>query len=145
MHIQQLKQQNSYWFHKHLQFKWLTALDRLQYFINHIKNKRKKGGLIFIIDAYQSPMTVYFYKLATGNKTALFGLFFHLRYLIQLLDVGVYQLLKHPHMKEIDKTIRLKNEKWGKLKFFSKFYSFQNMIFNAISISNTFNLTNLVW
>lgn len=51
-----------------------SALEWLQYFIDHTQSKRRGAWLLLIIDGYGSYMTIPFHNLATKNKIVLFHL-----------------------------------------------------------------------
>lgn len=114
------------------------TLKWLQHFTNYIKNKKQGAWLFFIIDNYDSHMTISFYNLATKNKIVLFCFSKYFNHLIQLLDIGVFQLFKYYYTDIIDKTVRLENEKFSKLKFLAVFQSFCNQTFKLNTIYHVF-------
>ena len=97
------------------------ALEWLQHLIDHTQNKRRGAWLFLIIDDYSSQMILPFHNLVTENKIVLFRLPLYSTHLTQPLDVGVFQSFKHYHMDAIDKTVRLGDEKFGKLEFLAAF------------------------
>ena len=121
-----------------------TMLEWLQHFINHTKNKRRVAWLLFIIDGYRSHMIIPFHNLATKNKIVLFYLPLHSTYLIQLLDVGVFQPFKYYHINAIDKAVWLGDKKFGKLEFLAAFQLFRNQTFKSTIICHAFKSTDLV-
>ena len=66
-------------------------------------------------------MTILFYNVANKNKIVLFHLPSYYTHLIQPLDVGVFKFFKYYHIDGIDKTVRLGDDKFGKLEFLSIF------------------------
>ena len=121
-----------------------VALEQLQHFVDYIKNKRQDTWLLLIIDGYESYMTISFHNLATKNKIVLFYFLPYFTYLIQPLNVRVFQLFKHYHIDAIDKVVRLGDKKFGKLKFLAVFQLFCNQTFKPITICHAFKLTGLV-
>lgn len=83
------------------------ALEQLQHFINHTKNKKRGIQLLFIIISYSLYMTIPFHNITTENKIVLFHLPTHLIYLTQTLNIGVFQLFKHYYIDTIDITVQL--------------------------------------
>ena len=121
-----------------------TALEWLQHFIDHTKNKRQSAWLLLIIDGYRSHMTIPFHNPATKNKIVLSCLLLHSTHLTQPLDVEVFQPFKHYHIDAIDKAVRLRDEKFGKLEFLAAFQSFRNQTFKPTTICHAFKSTGLV-
>ena len=89
-------------------------------------------------------MTLPFYNLATKNKFVLFCLLSHTTYLTQPLDVAVFQPFKYYNTDVVDKTVRLGDEKFGKLEFLAAFQSFRNQTFKPTTIRHAFKSTGLV-
>ena len=120
-----------------------TAIEWLQHFVDHTKNKRQ-GAWLLIVDGYGSYMTIPFHNLATENKIVLFRLPLYSTHLTQPLDVGIFQPFKHYHTDAIDKAVRLEDEKFGKLEFLAAFQSFRHQTFKPTTIRHAFKSTGLV-
>ena len=62
---------------------------------------------LFIMDGYNNHMIVNFIAFCMGYLINLFILFLHTSHLLQLLNVGVFALLKCAFIKEIDAVFQL--------------------------------------
>ncbi len=89
-------------------------------------------------------MTIPFHNLANVNRIVLFRLPTNSTHLTQRLDVRVFQPFKYYHTDDIDKAVRLGDEKFGKLEFLAAFQSFRNQIFKSSTIRHAFKSTGLI-
>ena len=121
-----------------------SAMDWLNHFIEHTKNKRQGAWLLLIIDGFGSHMTIPFFEVATVNKIVLFRLLAHSTHLTQPLDVGVFQPFKHYHTEAIDRAVRLGDSQFGKLEFLAAFQGFRNETFKPSTIRHAFRSTGIV-
>lgn len=88
-------------------------------------------------------MTILFHNFVIGNKIVLFCLCPYFIYLIQLLDIAVFQLFKHYHKDVIDKAIWLSNEMFDKLEFLAIFQLFCSQSFKLSTIYHAFKSIRL--
>ena len=120
------------------------AMNWLNHFIEHTRNKRREAWIILIIDEFESHMTISFLNKIIDNNIVLFRLSAHSTHLTQSLNVEVFQSFKHYHIEIIDKAIRLSDTQFNKLEFLTAFQIFRDQIFKKSTIRHVFKITDLV-
>ena len=82
------------------------ALDWLQHFIEHTALYKQEEPKILLLDSHPSHLSYEFLKAAEASYIELYTFPSHLIYILQLLDVGIFQPYKHYHREAVLKAIR---------------------------------------
>ena len=97
-----------------------------------------------IIDDFGLHLTMLFFDLSIINNIGLFQLSTHSTYLIQSLNIKVFQLFKHYYTEAINQVIRLGDTQFSRIEFLVAFQTLRTQIFKSITICYTFKITRIV-
>ena len=92
-----------------------------------------------IFNEFEFHAIISFLKLTIANNIILFYIFVHITHFLQFLNVNVFQSFKQQHAENVNKTVKLKNNKFDKLKFLTTFNLFCNKTFKIFTIKHVFH------
>ena len=67
----------------------------------------------------------------------------HITHFLQFLNVNVFQSFKQQHAESVNKTVKLRDDKFDKLKFLTIFNSFRSKTFKIFTIKHVFRKTGI--
>ena len=101
------------------------ALNWFCYFIKNVQRKRVDQWIFLLINNHNFHKTYPFWKLTQNNYIVLFMLLFHFTYILQPLNVDVFQVYKHHYELAINKIIKQKNVRFDHYDFLIAFDKFR--------------------
>jgi len=120
-------------------------LKYLEHFNRFTKDHTKGVYHMLIFDGHGSHLSQPFIDYCWEHRIQPFQLPPHITHLLQPLDVGVFQALKHSFKKEIRKEIFNGATKISKVNFFAFFQTFHNKVFKNRQIATSvFRKTGLI-
>lgn len=97
-----------------------------------------------MMNDYESHLTYEFWEYVKTNNILMFKLFSHSIHLTQLLNVEVFQSMKHWHSKAVDTVIRLSNVEFSRLNFLTAFRDFKTKAFKLIIVQSAWKKIDLI-
>jgi hypothetical protein len=91
----------------------MTTMDKV------IEYKRKR---LLLLDRHESHINIPFLDFAETHNIIIIALPPHSTYLIQPLDVGVFQSLKSAHSRILESEVRARETIFGKAEFMRKLH-----------------------
>ena len=99
---------------------------------------------MLVINDHDSNMTIEFLDFVTKYNILSFTFSSHVTYLLQSLNIDVFQLFKHWHAQSVDTTMRYDEIEFKKLDFFVLFSTMHTQIMILRTISHLKEKTNLL-
>ncbi len=93
---------------------------------------------------YESHHTSEFLFYCENHKIIFFSLSLHTTYLLQSLNVYVFQSLKHWHSKMINRAVQMNDEIFSKVEFLTAFNEFWIKVFKEFIIQSAWKHTDLI-
>ncbi len=122
---------------------WIS-LQCLKHFDRFSQKHQKKAWRMLMMNDYESHYTHEFLFYCENHKIILFDLSLHTTYLLQSLDVCVFQSLKHWHSKTINWAVQMSDEIFSKVKFLTVFNEFWIKVFKESIIQSAWKHTDLI-
>ena len=120
------------------------ALDHLKYF-NLWSSKRQVGAYrLLIFNGYGSHLIYKFIEYCNNRKIIPFSLPPYTSYLLQPLDVGVFQPLKHYYKCAVEKATRTGCTNFNKVEFLNAIHSIRVQMFKRSIIIHFFKNAGLI-
>lgn len=121
------------------------GLKYLEHFNYFTESKSTSKYRLLIFDGYSSYLNQEFIDFCQDYYIRPFLLLLYTIHLLQPLDIGVFQALKHNFKKTIQKEVFLGTQEITRTDFFSFFQSFHNKTFkNPRIYKSTFKKTGLI-
>jgi hypothetical protein len=100
---------------------------------------------MLVIDGHRSYLTIEFvdYCYCPDIKISVFLLPVHSIYILQLLDIGVFQSFKHYYQEVLKESIRYRGLDYKRADFLSSFQRIRDLIFKKPIICSTFEKSGL--
>lgn len=93
------------------------------------------------MDGYGSHHTYEFLKFCEDYKIKVYPP--HITHLLQLLDVCVFQPLKHWHLQAVNEAVQKGDETFSKVEFLNAFNSFRRKAFKESTIRSAWGKNSL--
>ena len=120
------------------------ALDYLKHF-NLQSSKRQVGAYrLLIFNGYGSHLTYEFIEYYDDRKIIPFSLLPYTSYLLQPLNIRVFQPLKHYYKCAVEKATRIGCTNFNKVEFLNAIYSIRVQTFKRSTIIHSFKNTGLI-
>ena len=120
------------------------SIEWLKYFDKHSLKSQKGAYRLLMMDGYGSHHTIEFIEYCIEAKIIPFGLPPHTTYLLQLLDVVVFQSLKHCHVEAVKDAIAHGDETFNKVEFLNALNSFRNKAFKVSTIKSAWKAVGII-
>jgi len=120
-----------------------TAIDWIKHFNKFTQEHCQGGTRLLLIDGHGSHLTAEFTKYAESNNIQLFALPPHTTHLLQPLDVGCFQPLKHYHSRTIDWASRSGATDIRKTDFLATLTQIRQQTFTEHTIKSGWKRTGL--
>ncbi len=130
-----------------IEFEYLNdekIFDWLKHFDFHSQKTQIEAHKLLIINNYEFHLIYEFLQYVDFHNIIIFTLFLHSTHVTQLLNVRIFQLMKHYYSKMIDETIQLESISFNKQNFLAFFISLWVKIFIKLNIWSTFKQIKLV-
>ena len=99
---------------------------------------------MLVINDYESHHTSEFLFYCENHKIIFFSLSLHTTYLLQSLNVYVFQSLKHWHSKMINRAVQMNDEIFSKVELLTAFNEFWIKVFKEFIIQSAWKHTDLI-
>ncbi len=118
--------------------RWLKHFDRFS------QKHQKRAWRMLVMNDYESHHTREFLFYCEDHKIIFFDLSSHTTYLLQSLNVCVFQPLKHWHSKMINRAVQMSDEIFSKVEFLAAFNEFRIKVFKESIIWSAWKHTDLI-
>ncbi|RPA88813.1 DDE-domain-containing protein [Choiromyces venosus 120613-1] len=122
----------------------LLYLEWLKYFERFSAQRQVGAFHLLLLDGYGSHCTREFIAFCDEKNIIPFCLPPHTTHLLQLLDVVIFQSLKHYHAEAMDKATRTGCSDFNKVEFLSALTSIRTQVFKQTTIISAFWKTGLL-
>lgn len=119
------------------------SLAWIKHFDKHTLKSARSSKRLLILDGHGSHYTREFIQYCEEHNIIPFGLPPHLIYILQPLDVVVFQPLKHYYTKAVETLIRDGLTNIGKLEFLGCINDCRRKAFKTTTIASTFKKTGI--
>jgi len=116
----------------------------LKHFNCFSQRHQKRAWRMLVMNDYESHHTSEFLFYCENHKIIFFNLSLHTIHLLQLLNVCIFQLLKHWHSKMINWVVQMSDEIFSKIEFLTVFNKFQIKVFKESIIQSAWKHTDLI-
>ena len=106
--------------------------------------KQQGAWRLLLMDGHGSHHTYEFLKYYEEHKIKVLDMPSHTTHLLQPLDVGVFQPLKHWHLEAVNKAVQQGDETYTKVEFLNAFNTFRPKAFKASTIRSAWKRTGLI-
>ena len=120
------------------------ALEWMKHFEKELAKVQQGDFRLLLMDGYGSHLTYEFWSYAKDHKIALWRLPPYATHLLQPLDVGIFQPMKHWHQEALDSCIRLGDSTFDKQDFLASFQWIQDKTFTRSNILSAWRKAGLV-
>jgi hypothetical protein len=120
------------------------ALDWFDHFEAHTRPLDSTESRLLLLDNHGSHCTIEFHQRCLNANVVLFLLPPHSTHLVQPLDVGVFQVCKHYHQKDIRKRLAYGGVDYGKLDFLNGLFSIRAKAMKSSTIESSWEKAGLV-
>ena len=122
---------------------WIS-LQWIQHFEKFSARKQQGAWRLLLLDSFGSHHIYEVVKFCEDHKIIPFSMPSHTTHLLQPLDVGVFQPLKHWHLEAVNDAVQNGDETFSKVEFLHVLNTFQGKAFKPTTICSAWEKTGLI-
>ena len=122
---------------------WIS-LQWIKHFDHYSQRYQRGSWRLLVMNGYGSHHTREFLSYCENHKIIPFDLPSHTTYLLQPLNVCVFQPLKHWHSKAVNEAVQTGDEIFTKIKLLAAFHGFRSKAFKNTTIRSAWKQTGLI-
>ena len=122
---------------------WIS-LQKVKHFEKFSAAHQKSVWRLLLMDGHRSHHTYKFFKFCENHRIKPIGMPPHIIHLLQLLDVCVFQPLKHWYFEAVNEAVQNSNKIFSKIEFLNFFNSFCCKAFKETTIRSSWKQTSLI-
>ncbi len=122
---------------------WIS-LQWIKHFDHYSQRYQRGSWRLLVMNGYGSHHTREFLSYCENHKIIPFDLPSHTTYLLQPLNVCVFQPLKHWHSKAVNEAVQTGDEIFTKIKLLAAFHGFRSKAFKNTTIRSAWKQTDLI-
>lgn len=122
---------------------WIS-LQWIQHFEKFSARKQQKAWRLLLLDSFGSHHIYEVVKFCENHKIIPFNMPSHTTHLLQPLNVGVFQPLKHWHLEAFNDAVQNGDETFSKVKFLHALNTFQGKAFKPTTIRFAWEKTGFI-
>lgn len=122
---------------------WIS-LKWIRHFEKFSAQKQQGAWRLLLLDGYGSHHIYEVVKFCEDHKIIPFGMPSHTTHLLQPLDVGVFQPLKHWHSEAVNDAVQNGDETFSKVEFLNALNTFRRKAFKPTTIRSAWKKIGLI-
>lgn len=122
---------------------WIS-LQWVKHFEKHSAKRQQGEWHLLLMDGHGLHHIYKFLKFCDDHKIKVVAIPLYTTYLLQPLDICVFQPLKHWHSETVNEAVQNGNETFSKVKFLNAFNSFCRKAFKESTICSAWKKTGLI-